>query len=91
MTESRNKREGWYHLRIQGEHYRTFKKRYAIRYNLKPGTQAYRNAIIEECKDARNREVACFGSVEVTPGMMRDYILNDAGIDLHKIAERHLK
>lgn len=77
MTISRNKREGWYQAYQQGEHYRTFKKRNALRYNYKPGSPAWVQDLIDEASSKPpNIGFLCVDDIHYSSGM-RDYILND--------------
>lgn len=74
---SRNKREGWYQLRHQGEYFRTFKKRNALRYGIKPGSAAWIKDLIEESqRKPPNIGFLCVDDIHYPSGM-RDYILND--------------
>lgn len=68
MTKSRNKREGWYHLRIQGEYFRTSKKRNALRYNYKPGSPAWIQDLINESQSKpKNMGYFCVEDINVNP------------------------
>lgn len=79
MIQSRNKREGWYQARHNGEIYRTFKKRNALRYNYKPGSPAWVQDLINEARSKPvNMGYLCVDDIHSKfPGAMRDYILND--------------
>lgn len=74
---SRNKREGWYQFRHQGEYFRTFKKRNALRYNIKVGSAAWIKDLVEESRrKPPNIGFLCVDDIHYPSGM-RDYILND--------------